>query len=50
VGDCSKDGKSLEVTGESNEMKKAACEAQKGVWSETVVEAPTQTAGPTGGW
>lgn len=42
---CMKDGKNVNVQGETDENKKAACEADKGTWTEE-----KQSAGKGAGW
>lgn len=44
---CMKEGKNVEVNGDTVEKKKAACEAEKGQWVE---EKPKQSAGKGAGW
>ncbi len=44
---CMKDGKTIEVKGETVEMKKLACETEKGSWIEEKVK---QSAGKGAGW
>lgn len=44
---CTKEGKVIEVKGDSVELKKIACEAEKGTWGEV---KPVQKAGSGAGW
>ncbi len=46
---CMKDGKAVEVKGENDLKKKAACEALKGTWSEEE-KAKQQSAGKGASW
>lgn len=45
---CMKDGKAIEVKGETVDKKKAACEASSGLWTEEKAQA--QSAGKGAGW